>query len=68
MSSSAVLSDNTRQQADDRQAAILKNIQKLQEMETSLYNKLEAASAANEGTPKQDAIVNKINELSTMRI
>ena len=26
MSSSAVLSDNTRQQADDRQAAILKNI------------------------------------------
>ena len=68
MSSSAVLSDNTRQQADDRQAAILKNIQKLQEMETSLYNKLEAASAANEGTPKQDAIVNKINELSTMRM
>ena len=68
MSSSAVLSDNTRQQADDRQAAILKNINKLQAMESKLYNQLEAASAANEGTAKQDAIVNKINELSTMRM
>ena len=37
-------------------------------MESSLYNKLEAASAANEESAKQDAIVNKINELSTMRM
>ena len=68
MSSSAVLSENTRQQSDDRQAAILKNINKLQAMESKLYGKLEAASASDANTAKQDAIVKKINELSTMRM
>ena len=40
MSSSAVLSDNTLQQANDRQAALLKNINNLQTMESDLYKQL----------------------------
>lgn len=68
MSSSAVLSDNTLQQANDRQATLLKNINNLQTMESDLYNQLEAASANSTDSDKQDAIVKKINELSTMRM
>lgn len=68
MSSSAVLSDNTLQQADDRQAALLKNINNLQTMESDLYKQLEAASVNDTDSTKQDAIVKKINELSTMRM
>jgi hypothetical protein len=68
MSSNAVLSDNTLQQADDRQAALLKNINNLQTMESDLYKQIEAASANDTDSAKQDAIVKKINELSTMRM
>ena len=68
MSSNAVLSDNTLQQADDRQAALLKNINNLQTMESDLYKQIEAASANDTDSAKQDAIIKKINELSTMRM
>jgi hypothetical protein len=68
MSSSAVLSDNTLQQADDRQSALLKNINNLQTMESDLYTQLEAASVNDTDSANQDAIVKKINELSTMRM
>ena len=68
MSSSAVLSDNTLQQANDRQAALLKNINNLQTMESDLYNQLEAASVNSTDSANQDSIVKKINELSTMRM
>lgn len=68
MSSIAVLSDNSLQQADDRQSALLKNINNLQTMESDLYKQLESASANETDSAKQDAIVKKINELSTMRM
>jgi hypothetical protein len=68
MSSSAVLSDNTVQQSKERQVSLLKNINNLQKMESDLYTKLEAASADDSDSAKQEAIVKKINELSAMRM
>lgn len=64
MATTVDLSDNTVTQTDNRQASILKNINQLQQMESSLYTQLEAAGS----TDKQESIVNKINELSTMRM
>lgn len=68
MSSSAVLSDNTVQQAKERQVSLLTNINNLQKMESDLYTKLEAASADDSDSAKKEAIVKKINELSAMRM
>jgi len=65
MATTAVLSDNTLTQSENRQESILKNIKQLQEMESSLYTQLEASSGS---TTQQESIVNKINELSTMRM
>lgn len=68
MATTADLSDNTLKQSENRQASILKNINELQQMESSLYSQLEASSGSDGSTERQEAIVNKINELSTMRM
>lgn len=68
MATTAELSDNTLKQSEDRKSSILNNIKQLQEMESSLYKKLEASAASDSSTTQQEAIVNKINELSTMRM
>jgi len=67
MSSNANLSDYTSKQAETRQGALLNNISQLQQTETDLYTQLENASAVND-TDKQESIVNKINEMSTIRM
>lgn len=67
MSSNADLSDYTSKQVETRQGALLKNISQLQKTETDLYKQLENASAVND-TDKQESIVNKINEMSTIRM
>lgn len=67
MSSNANLSDYTSKQAETRQGALLKNISQLQQTESDLYTQLENASAVND-TDKQESIVNKINEMSTIRM
>uniref|UniRef100_A0A6C0JXN9 Uncharacterized protein n=1 Tax=viral metagenome TaxID=1070528 RepID=A0A6C0JXN9_9ZZZZ len=67
MSSNANLSDYTSKQAENRQGSLLKNISQLQQTETDLYTQLENASAVND-TDKQESIVNKINEMSTIRL
>lgn len=64
----AELSDVTLKQAEDRQAAILKNINQLQAQEKELYGKLEVSAALGGAFTDQDAIVKKINELSAMRM
>jgi len=68
MSNEASLSDATVKESQDRQAATLKNIQQLQEMEKNLYKKLQTASADNSSTDSQQQIIAKINELSQMRM
>jgi hypothetical protein len=68
METNAQLTDDTFIQSQNRQEAILKNINKLQEMESNLYKQLESASASNADAEQQSSIVNKINELSTMRM
>lgn len=60
-------SDEILQQVVDKQYAILQNIKDLQEEEASLYIQLENASADGD-LSEQESIVNKINELSTMRM
>jgi hypothetical protein len=67
MSSNANLSGYTSKQAETRQGALLNNISQLQQTETDLYTQLENASAVND-TDKQESIVNKINEMSTIRM
>ena len=64
----AELSDVTLKQAEDRQAAILKNINQLQKQEAELYKKLEVDAALGAPSADQEAVVKKINELSTMRM
>tara|TARA_A100001011_G_scaffold241703_1_gene249736 strand:+ start:5977 stop:6912 length:936 start_codon:yes stop_codon:yes gene_type:complete len=64
----AELSDVTLKQAEDRQVAILNNINLLQQQEKKLYSDLEASAASGGISSDQDAIVKKINELSTMRM
>jgi len=64
----AELSDATLKQAENRQKAVLNNINQLQKMEQDLYKKLEVAAANNAGAAEQEAIVKKINELSAMRM
>lgn len=67
MTTTSVLTDDTTIQSDDRLSVILNNIKQLQEEETTLYTELENASAASD-TAEQEAIVIKINDLSTMRM
>lgn len=68
MSNEASLSDATVKESQERQAATLKNIQQLQEMEKNLYKKLQSASADNSSADSQQQIIAKINELSQMRM
>lgn len=68
MSNEASLSDATVKESQDRQAATLKNIQQLQEMEKNLYQNLQTASADNSSADSQQQIIAKINELSQMRM
>lgn len=67
MTSNATLSDYTSKQAETRQGAMLQNISQLQKTETDLYTQLENASAVND-IDKQESIINKINEMSTLRM
>jgi hypothetical protein len=56
-------------ESENRQLVILNNIKELQKKETDLYNKMEASYASSTGTiDEQELLVNKINELSTMRM
>lgn len=68
MSNEASLSDATVKESQARQAATMKNIQQLQEMEKNLYKKLQTASVDNSSTDSQQQIIAKINELSQMRM
>jgi len=55
---------------NNRQGMILSNIRNLQSSETDLYKQLESSTVPTNqvDTAKQESIVNKINELSTMRL
>ena len=64
----AELSDVTLKNAQDRQEALLKNINELQQQEKKLYQELEISAAVGGAFTDQDAIVKKINELSAMRM
>jgi hypothetical protein len=68
MSSSQTISDNTMKQSETNQAAILNNIKQLQMMEADLYTQLESSTASGANDSEQETIINKINELSTMRM
>lgn len=68
MSSQATISESTMKESKERQTATLKNIQQLQEMEKELYTKLEASSANGSGPESQEQIIQKINELSQIRM
>jgi len=65
---SASLTQHQTEVNQARQAATLQQIQNLQNMEKSLYQQLEAASAAGKPSVDQDAIIDRINALSKMRI
>lgn len=67
MTTTSALTDDTMYQSDDRLSVILINIKELQAEETALYTELENASAASD-TAEQEALVIKINDLSTMRM
>jgi hypothetical protein len=68
MSVKGDLSDTFLRQSQDRQKQTLNSIQNLQQMEKDLYNQLEQKSATGSDTVSQDTIINKINELSQIRI
>lgn len=52
----------------ERNSKLIDDIQQLQNMEKDLYFDLEKASAANKSVREQTDIINKINDLSRMRI
>lgn len=62
------LSQAQLKMSQEQQVTILKNIEQLQQQEKSLYNKLEVTSATSGDTAAQQPIIDKINELSDMRI
>ena len=62
------LSDASLKVSQDRQAQALNDIQRLQKMEKSLYEQLEASSADGDDVQRQEQIVAKINELSAVRM
>ena len=68
MDTIATISDNTTKQSETNQTAILNNINRLQQMETDLYNQLESSATVGANDSEKEAIINKINELSTMRM
>jgi hypothetical protein len=68
MSSGAEINANILTQGEERQTAVLKNIQQLQDMEKQLYTNLDTYSANGTNLDKQTATISKINELSQMRI
>jgi len=63
------LTDTTNKDTAELQKVTLMNIQQLQDMESKLFKKLETISANDpSNTSSQDEIVNKINQLSQMRM
>jgi len=68
MSSGSDFNSDVVKQTQARQAATLKNIQQLQDLEKQLYQKLESDSANGVALAKQQATITKINELSQMRM
>jgi hypothetical protein len=68
MSVKGELSETLLRQSQDRQKQTLNSIQNLQQMEKDLYNQLEQKAATGGDTVSQDTIINKINELSQIRI
>lgn len=70
MSSGSDLNTDIVKQTQARQAATLKNIQQLQDLEKQLYQKLQSKSVngANTTAAEQQATIAKINELSQMRV
>ena len=68
MSTGAEINTNNLTQGEERQTAVLKNIQQLQDMEKQLYTQIDTYSANDKNHDKQTAAISKINELSQMRI
>ena len=68
MSTGAEINTNNLTQGEERQTAVLKNIQQLQDMEKQLYTQIDTYSANDTNLDKKTAAISKINELSQMRI